>query len=292
MGRMGNKNHPAIHQKTVLITGATSGIGQEAALRLAQQGMRVIIGGRNPQKTRATVARIQKESGNPAVEALLADLSSLEEVRRMADEYKTRFNRLDVLVNNAGGFFSQRYTTADGFERTFAVNYLAPFLLTHLLVETLQDSAPARIVNVSSMAHIWGKLHFDDLQSEKAYSGWMAYSRSKMALIYFTYELSRRLAGKRVTVNAVHPGFIKTNLQQNDRGFFNSLVRALEVFAVQPAKGAAPLVHLAAAQKVEGVTGKYFSGTTQKRSHRFSYDQEIANHLWQVSAELCGLSGV
>lgn len=288
---MESRNRPAGPQKTVLITGATSGIGQEAALQLARLGMRVIIGGRNPQKTAATVTRIQKESGNPSVEALLADLSSVEEVRRMAGEYRTRFDRLDVLINNAGGFFSQRHVTVDGLERTFALNTLAPFLLTNLLIDTLQASAPSRIVNVSSMSHIWGRLHFDDLQSEKAYSGWMAYSRSKMALIYFTYELSRRLAGQNITVNAVHPGFIKTNIQNNDRGFFSNLIKTLEIFAVPPVKGAEPLVHLAAAKEVEGVTGKYFSGKTQKKSHRLSYDQEAARRLWQVSADLCGISG-
>lgn len=281
----------ASHQKTVLITGATSGIGEAAAMRLAESGARIIIGGRNPVKTQTVVESIRRQTGNQAVESLLADLSSLAEVRRMALEFKSRYDRLDVLVNNAGGFFSQRSTTVDGLERTFALNYLSPFLLTHLLLDVLQDSAPARIVNVSSMAHIWGRPHFDDLQSEKAYSGWLAYSRSKMALIYFTYELSRRLAGKNITVNAVHPGFIKTNLQNNDRGFFNSLVKALEVFAVQPAQGAEPLVHLAAAQEVENITGQYYSGKAQKRSHRLSYDQETALHLWQVSKDLCGLSG-
>ncbi|MCD4671570.1 MAG: SDR family oxidoreductase [Anaerolineaceae bacterium] len=279
------------HQKTILITGATSGIGREAAMCLACQGMRVIVAGRNPHKTGAAVECIRRESGNLAVESLLADLSSLAEVRRMANECKARYARLDVLVNNAGGFYSQRYTTVDGFERTFAVNYLAPFLLTNLLLDMLQDSAPARIVNVSSMAHIWGRLPFSNLQSEKAYSGWMAYSRSKMALIYFTYELARRLEGKGVTVNAVHPGLVKTNLQNNDTGFFNSLLRALEVFAVPMEQGAAPLVHLAAAEEVEGITGQYFSGKVQKRSHRLSYNREIARRLWRVSEDLCGLSG-
>ena len=284
-------NIPASHQKTVLITGATSGIGQQAALHLAQQGMRVIVAGRNPQKTGDTVALLRRESGNLSVESLLADLSSLAEVRRLAHEFNSRYDRLDVLINNAGGFFSHRHTTVDGLERTFALDILAPFLLTHLLLDVLQDSAPARIINVSSMAHIWGRLHFHDLQSEKAYSGWMAYSRSKMALLYFTYELSRRLAGKQITVNAVHPGFIKTNLQNNDSGFFNSLVKMLEVFAVKPEQGAEPLVYLATAQEVEGITGQYFSGKAQKRSHRLSYDQETARRLWQVSEDLCGLSG-
>jgi len=281
---------PVSHSKTVLITGGTSGIGQQAALRLAQQGMRVIVGGRNPEKANRTVAYIRQETGNQEVEALLADLSSLKEVRRMASEYKTRYGRLDVLVNNAGGFFSQRYTTVDRFERTFAVNYLAPFLLTQSLLDILQDNAPARIVNVVSMAHIWGKLDFEDLQNERLYTGWIAYSRSKMALIYFTYALARRMTEKGITVNAVHPGFIKTNLQNNDQGFFNSLVRVLEVFAVPAAQGAAPLVHLASSAAVEGVTGAYFSKLKQKSSHRLSYDDKIAERLWRVSEALCGLS--
>jgi NAD(P)-dependent dehydrogenase (short-subunit alcohol dehydrogenase family) len=280
---------PAAHQKTILITGATSGIGREAALRLAQKGARVVVVGRDLQKTQQTVQAIQLASGNLAVEYLLADLSSQTEVRRLASECKARYERLDVLINNAGSFFSRRYTTADGFERTFALNFLSPFLLTHLLLDMLQDSAPARIINVASMSHIWGRLHFDDLQSARAYSGWMAYSRSKMALICFSYELARRLASSGVTVNAVHPGLIKTNLKNNDSGFFNSIIRALDVFALPVEKGAEPLVYLAAADEAQEITGQYFSGMLPKRSHRLTYDREIARHLWQVSEELCGI---
>src|SRR5215207_6225037 len=204
-------------EKIILITGATNGIGKAAALELAKQGNTVVIVGRNPAKTQATVEEIKQQSGNSAVEGLIADLSSLADVRRLADEFRQRHSRLDVLINNAGALFAERELTVDGYEMTFAVNHLAYFLLTNLLLDLLKASAPARIVNVASDAHKGMKINFDDLQLEKNYGGMMgpAYGQSKLANILFTYELARRLAGTGVTVNALHPGLVRTGFAGN-----------------------------------------------------------------------------
>ncbi|MFZ6019169.1 MAG: SDR family NAD(P)-dependent oxidoreductase, partial [Chloroflexota bacterium] len=224
-----------VDRKKVLITGGTDGIGKVTALELAKRGAHVIIIGRNPQKTEQTVREIREQSDNPRVDFLIADLSEQEQVRRVAAEYRHRYDQLHVLINNAGAFFAKRELTADGLEKTFALNHLAYFLLTHLLLDLLTKSAPARIINVSSAAHFGGKINFDDLNAEKSYSGWGAYSNSKLMNVLFTYELARRLQGSGVTVNCLHPGFVATQFGKNNGGLIGlglSLVQ--RVGAISP----------------------------------------------------------
>jgi NAD(P)-dependent dehydrogenase (short-subunit alcohol dehydrogenase family) len=224
------------------------------------------------------------------VESLLADLSVQEQVRRLADQFRQRHARLDVLINNAGAIWFQRHLTADGLEMTFTVNHLAYFLLTHLLLDVLRASAPARIVNVSSAAHRGASLRFDDLMGEKRYRGWRAYSQSKLANLLFTYELARRLAGTGVTVNAVHPGLVATGFASANGWRGRLFQRAARWFGLTPEQGARTVVYLASSPDVAGVSGGYFVRNRQVVSSAASRDEEAARRLWQVSLELTGLS--
>jgi retinol dehydrogenase-14 len=226
--------------KTVLVTGGTGGIGKATATRLATLGARVGITGRDDNRARAGVAAIKRESGNPAVDAFVADLSSQTEVRRLAAAVLDAYPRLDVLVNNVGGFWAHRRVTTDGLEHTFAVNHLAPFLLTNLLLDRLKDSAPARIVMVSSNAQALGRIDFDDLQGATDYSGPRAYNQSKLANVMFTYELSRRLDGTGVTVNALHPGVVSTSFGAEDPTLLTRMARPLMRFMKTPPRARPP----------------------------------------------------
>ncbi len=272
--------------KVVLVTGGTAGIGEVAARELARQGARVVIVGRNPQKTATVADQIKSQSGNPAVEYLLGDLSLKSEVRRVASEFKQRYDRLDVLLNNAGGFFSQRQLTGEGLEYTFALNHLNYFLLTSSLLDLLQATGKARVVNVSSGAHVMAKLNFDDLQNEQKYSGWGVYSQSKLMNIYFTYEMARRV-NHGLTVNALHPGFVATNFGLNNRGLMGWGVRlSQKLFARTPEKGAETSIYLASSPEVEGVSGKYFADCRAIQSSPVSYQLEPARQLWETSEKL------
>ena len=272
--------------KTVLITGGTGGIGKATAIGL---GARVGITSRDQARARAAAEHIGRQSGNPAVDAFAADLSSQTEVRRLAAAVLDAYPRVDVLVNNVGGFWAHRRVTTDGVEHTFAVNHLAPYLLTNLLLERLIDSAPARIVIVSSNAQSLGYMDFDDLQGATAYSGPRAYNQSKLANVMFTYELSRRLAGTGVTVNALHPGVVSTSFGAEDPTLLTRMARPLMRFMKTPAKGAATSTYLASSADVQGITGQYFANNTPKTSNQSSYDTAAAGRLWQVSADLVGL---
>lgn len=269
--------------KRVLVTGGTAGIGEVAARELARMGAKVVIVGRNPQKTARVVEELRAATGNPQIEYLLGDLSLQSEVRRVAAEFKQRYDRLDVLLNNAGGYFSQRQVTAEGLEYTFALNHLNYFLLTTSLLDLLQASGRARVVNVSSGAHVAGRLDFDDLQTERKYSGWAVYSRSKLMNIYFTYELARRV-NHGLTVNALHPGFVATNFGQNNPSLVGLGVRiSQKLFARTPEQGAETPVYLASSPEVEGVTGKYFAYCRAIPSSPVSYDKDAARRLWEIS---------
>jgi retinol dehydrogenase-12 len=264
--------------KTVLITGATNGIGKAAALELAKMGASLVIVGRNPAKTQDTVAEIKATSGNPNVEYLLADLSSMAEVRKLAEAFKSKHARLDVLINNAGAMFAKRQETVDGYEMTFAINHLSYFLLTNLLLDTLKASAPARIINVSSDAHRIGELDFDDLHSTRGYGmgGMRAYGISKLANVMFTYELARRLEGTGVTANVLHPGFVATGFGRNNGTWLDLGMRLAHLFAISPEKGAETIVYLASSPQLIGVTGKYWEKGREVASSKPSYDQEAA----------------
>jgi NAD(P)-dependent dehydrogenase (short-subunit alcohol dehydrogenase family) len=269
--------------KVCLITGATAGIGEVTALELARLGATVVIASRSPQRCADTVARIREATGNPAVDFIAADLSSQAQVRRLAEEFQRRSPRLDVLVNNAGGFFMRRARTVDGLEMTWALDHLSYFLLTLLLLDTLQASAPSRIVNVASDAHQGGRIHFDDLQGERSYRGFRAYAQAKLANILFTYELARRLEGTGVTVNALHPGFVATRFAKNNSLIVRLGASIAGLFALTPAQGARTSIYLASSPEVEGVTGQYFVKCKPARSSPASYDRETARRLWEVS---------
>ncbi|MGB7211355.1 MAG: SDR family oxidoreductase [Gemmatimonadales bacterium] len=279
----------ALSGKTVLVTGATSGIGKITALELARMGARVLVHGRNPAKIEATVSELRAATGGE-VEGLIADLSSLAEVRRLAADVRARTDRLDVLVNNAGGATAKRTLSPDGIEMTLAVNHLAPFLLTDLLLDLLRTSAPARIVNVASEAHRVGMFDFDDLQSERRYRSFKVYGHTKMQNILFTYALARRLAGSGVTVTAVHPGAVDTGIWNAAKGPLRVVVRVMQWFMITPERGAAPLVRLASAPDVAGVTGVYFDRFKPKASADPSNDPAVQERLWDVSARLTGLA--
>ena len=281
---------PSMTDKTVLVTGGTGGIGKATAVGLAGLGARVGITGRDQARGEAAAADIRAASGNPAVELFIADLSSQAEVRRLAGEVLDAYPRLDVLINNLGGFWAHRHETVDGLEHTFAVNHLAPFLLTNLLLDRLTASAPARVVTVSSDAHATGRIDFDDLQGSAAYSGQRAYAASKLANIMFTYELARRLDGTGVTATVLHPGVVRTNFGAEDQAGIKALLPLVRPFLKTPAAGAATTIYLASATAVDGVTGRYFANRKPKTSSKASYDTAAAARLWQVSADLVGLT--
>jgi retinol dehydrogenase-14 len=276
--------------RTVLVTGGSSGIGRATALGLAAMGAHVAITGRDRERTDAAARKICAAGGGH-VDTFVADMSSQAEVRRLAGEVLQGLPRIDVLVNNVGGYWDTRHVTADGLERTCALNHLAPFLLTHLLLDRLRESAPARVVTVSSGAHTMGRIDFDDLGGERSYSGMRAYSQSKLANILFTYELARRLGAGGVTANALHPGMVRTGFGAEDSGTLQRLFTPLmRPFMKSAAQGAATSIHLASSPELEGVTGCYFADGKRKRSSKRSYDEATAERLWQVSAALVGLA--
>lgn len=249
------------------------------------------ITGRDLKRAKAAAAEIGTATGNPAIDAYAADLSSQAEVRRLAGALLAAYPRLDVLVNNVGGYWAHRHVTADGLERTFALNCLAPFLLTNLLLDRLLASTPARIVTVSSGAQAMGRIDFDDLQGERGYSGQRAYNQSKLANVMFTYELARRLAGTGVTATVLHPGVVRTAFGAEDQpAFFAVMSKVVRPFMKTPAQGAETPIHLASSPEVEGLTGRYFANRKPRSSNKASYDRTATARLWQVSADLTGLA--
>jgi retinol dehydrogenase-14 len=275
--------------KVVLVTGGTGGIGKATATGLAALGARVGVVGRDRQRGAAAAADIEAASGNPAVDVFAADMSSQAEVRQLAEEVLAAYPRMDVLVNNVGGFWAHRHLTVDGLERTLAVNHLAPFLLTMLLLDRLKASAPARIVTVSSGAQARGRIDFDDLQGERKYSGQRSYSQSKLANVMFTYELARRLEGTGVTATVLHPGVVRTEFGAEDQSGLVVIGRLARPFMKTPAQGAATSIYLASSPEVEGVTGRYFVNNKPQTSNKSSYDTATAARLWRLSAKLVGL---
>jgi NAD(P)-dependent dehydrogenase (short-subunit alcohol dehydrogenase family) len=276
--------------KTVMVTGATAGIGQVAALELARRGARVVVVGRSPERCGSTVESIRAETGNTHVEPIVADLSSQAEVRRVAREFRDRHARLDVLLNNAGAMYTRRRESVDGIEMTLALNHLGYFLLTHLLLDPLQEGAPARVVNVASDAHRWvSKFDFDDPQGRKRYGGFHAYGQSKFANILFTYELARRLAGRGVTANALHPGFVASNFTAGNGAAGWFMRRSASLFAISPEEGAKTSIFLAASPMATGVTGKYFYREKPIESSQPTRDEAATRRLWALSEELTGI---
>ncbi len=275
--------------KTVLVTGASQGIGKAAATALAKLGAEVVLLCRNRERGEAAAREIAQASGRERIEVIYADLSIQSEVRRAAAEFKQRHAKLHVLLNNAGLILPERKLTPDGLEETFATNHLGYFLLTNELLDVLKASAPARIVNVSSEAHKIGRVDFADLQFERGYSQMGAYARSKLANLLFTYELARRLEGTGVTVNALHPGVIRSNFGRNG-GPFTWMVKLAAPFMTSVEGGARTSVHLASSPEVEGVTGKYWKSRRPARSASQSHDLAAQKKLWEVSEQLTAKS--
>jgi retinol dehydrogenase-12 len=275
--------------KVVVVTGASSGIGAAAAHELARRGATVVAVGRDPKRLNDVAERIGAVNPAGAAEPLRADFASLAEVRRLADDLLERHSRIDVLANNAGLVAGRRSLTEDGYETTFAVNHLAPFLLTNLLLERLVASAPARVVTTSSDAHRAGRIALDDLQGERRWSSWGAYGNSKLANILFTRALARRLEGKGVVANCLHPGVIRTRLGRGTPAPIRLGWRVVSVFFKSPDRGASTIVHLASSPEGGEVSGGYFVDSRQARPSGQATDDELAERLWEVSEKLVGL---
>jgi len=274
--------------KRVLVTGATTGIGRVTAVELGRAGAEVVLVARDRQKADATLAELAA-AGAPPAHALLCDLSLMSSVRALAEEVRGRFDRIDVLVNNAGAIFGSRALTAEGFERTFALNHLGYFLLTNLLLDRLPSGA--RIVNVASEAHRPAKVDFDDLQLERRYSAFGAYCLSKLMNLLFTFELARRVAGRGITANAAHPGPVASNFGRSNRGVFGFFFALAGPFMLTPEKGARTQIWLASSPEVAGVSGKYFAKCREKRPSPRALDEVTQKRLWDVTAGLVGLDG-
>ena len=277
--------------KVCLITGANSGIGKATALGLAQMGATVVMVCRDHARGEEVLREIKMKSGNDAVDLLIADLSSPQAIRQLADTFRQRYPHLHVLINNAGAGFTQRQESVDGVEMTFAVNYLAPFLLTNLLLDVLINSAPARIINVDSDNHRFARLDMQDLQLQRRYGFLRAYGRSKLALLLFTYELTRQLQGTGITVNALEPGPTSTTFGRKGAGpVARLLLKLVSSLFRSPKKGAQTSLYLASSPEVETITGKYFVKSAPRRSSALSYNEPLQRQLWEESARLVNLS--
>jgi NAD(P)-dependent dehydrogenase (short-subunit alcohol dehydrogenase family) len=279
----------SMNGKIVLITGATSGIGKETALGLAKMGATVVLVGRSREKLDRVAGSIASATGNRTIDTMVCDLTSMESVRKLASDFKHKYQRLDVLINNAGEIVSERRTTVDGFEYTLALDHLSHFLLTMLLVNLIEASAPARIINVSSSAHSLGRIDFEDLMGEKKYTPMKAYGQAKLANLLFTYELARRLAGTGVTANAVHPGAVRTNFGKGMKGRWRIFLWLGSPFLIDAERGAETSIFVASSPEVSGITGKYFVKKKEKMSSKRSHDQTGAKRLWEVSSKLTGI---
>ena len=277
--------------KLCMVTGATAGIGYYTALEIARMGASVIIIGRNPTKCITAVRSIKKGSGNTSVEYLEADLSSQAQIHTIAGKFYALHDHLDVLVNNAGGFFMRRQLSVDGIEMTFALNHLAYFLLTNLLIDALKSSPSARVINVSSGSHLHEHLDFNNLQLTRFYNPIKAYGRSKLANILFTYELSHQMMGTHVTANALTPGMVATDIWKKVNRWLTPLINPImQRIAQTPLEGAQTSIYLATSPDVEGVTGEYFANLQPIRSDPSTYDRIAAQRLWERSLELVGMA--
>jgi NAD(P)-dependent dehydrogenase (short-subunit alcohol dehydrogenase family) len=278
-----------VNGKTVLITGASAGVGLHSAIGLAKLGAEVVMVGRDEARTIHAVELVKSQTGNQAISYLLADLSSLNDIRRLAQDFRDKYKKLDVLLNNAGALFFTRKKSLDGYEMTLALNHLNYFLLTNLLLDMLKTTPAGRIVNVSSRAHYRGHINFDDLQSQRGYNAMRAYSMSKLMNVLFTYELARRLQDTNVTANCLHPGFVASNFAVNN-GWWVRLGMAFMSGRISMEEGAKCSIYLASSPEVQGASGKYFNyDLKEMRSSDESYDEDIAKRLWNESGKLVTL---
>lgn len=280
--------------KVCLVTGATSGIGEVTAHLLARLGARVVIASRSQERCQAVAGRITRENedwpGAGCADFLVADLSEMSAVKHLADQFLSRYDRLDVLINNVGAMYDTRHITSEGWEKTWALNHLGYFLLTACLMERLKETAArwneARIINVSSAAHRGSKINFDDLQGERFYNPWRAYAQSKLANILFTFELDRRLRGTDVTANALHPGFVATQFGTNNSRIWKFVLGIIHRFAITPEEGAATSIFLASSPEALKKSGLYFVNSRPTAADPAAYDIRTARQLWVVSEEM------
>ena len=278
-------------EKICLITGANSGIGKETAIGLAEKNAQIVMAVRNLERGEKARAEIKNKTGNKTVDLLLCDVSSMSDIRRFAEEFRVKYPKLDVLINNAGAVFNNRSLTREGFERTLAVNYLGPFLLTHELLPTLKKGAASRIINISSGLHRNGEINLDDIQSGKKYNGMKAYSNAKLVLMMFTYELSRRLEGTGINANVVLPGFVATNLGNNSESFLSNIMfKIVRPMQTTAEKGAETSIYLASSNDVKDINGKCFEKKKEIHTSPQSYNREIQAQLWKKTNDILGLN--
>jgi NAD(P)-dependent dehydrogenase (short-subunit alcohol dehydrogenase family) len=278
-----------VRDKTILVTGASSGIGLYSSLDLARRGARVVMVGRDPHRTEQAVAQVKAAGASSQVSGLICDFSSQAAIRLMADTFRAGNDRLDVLVNNAGGVNKTRTMTVDGIETTFAVNHLGPFLLTNLLLDLIVKSAPARVVTVASVGHVHGTLDFDDLGFERGYSIMRAYGRSKLANILFANELARRLSGTGVTSNSLHPGSVNTRIWSGAPWWSKPFIQLARLFFSSAETGGSYIAALVTRPDLSTVTGRYFDKATMTAPSALAQDPDLARRLWEVSAAMVGV---
>ena len=274
--------------KVVVITGGTSGIGWVAAERFVGMGARVVLVARDRARGETAMARLRERASDLEHTVHYGDLSRIAEMKRVAEEIGATEPRVDVLINNAGALFGSRRVTEDGLERTFALNHVAYFVLTHALRRRLEAAAPARVVNVASDAHHGARLDFQDLQSASRYRGFAAYGRSKLCNILYTRELARRWAGRGITVNSLHPGFVATRFGDESGGPSSYGIRLAKLFAISPERGADTIVYLASSDAVAGITGGYFYKRRPATPSPEAQDDKAAGRLWQETARMTG----
>jgi NAD(P)-dependent dehydrogenase (short-subunit alcohol dehydrogenase family) len=277
-----------MQNKICLVTGATSGIGYVTALELAKMGAVVVVGGRDMEKAANTVIKIRSESGNPYVDFILGDLSNFEEVRKFATEFKSQYSRLDVLVNNAGAIFKEFDANPDRVEMTMALNFFGIYLLTGLLLDTLKGSVPSRIINVSSMMHQMAKNNFTAFNDEISYKAINSYALSKLALLHFTYKLAEKLTGTGISVNAMHPGWVKSNFGNGFyTGFYGLIDTLSRPIQSSPEQGANTIIYLSSSGEVAEASGKYFIKRKATGSSSSSYDKQVSTELWEMTESTC-----
>ncbi|MHA2385636.1 MAG: SDR family oxidoreductase, partial [Candidatus Thorarchaeota archaeon] len=265
--------------KICIVTGSNSGIGKETALALTGMGATVVMAVRDLERGETAREEIIRRTGKDAVDLMICDLSSTKSIRQFVGEFSNKYDRLDVLINNAGAACHERQITEDGFERSLAVNYLGPFLLTRELLPLLEGSAPSRVINLTSGMHTRAKIDFDDIQSERSYNGMSVYGSTKLMILMYTYELARRLEGTGVTANVVHPGFAATNLGANMGLAYRIGLKLMRPFQINAEKGAETPVYVATSPELEGVTGRYFAKSLEKPSSEGSYDEPAQKRL-------------
>ena len=278
--------------KTIVITGATSGIGEVAACELAKQGARIVFTARDRQRAASTMAKLKAANSSADHRMHVADLSSLAEMKRVAKEIVEAESKIDVLINNAGAVFLSRKNSTDGLEMTFATNHMAYFVVTNILLDRLKAGAQARIVSTASDAHRSGKLDFSDLQSENAYGSFRVYGTTKLENILFTRELSKRLQGTRVTANCLHPGFVATRFGRNNASniFLKGLSRAIMAFGIKPEEGAKTIIYLASSPDVDGKSGGYYFRSKLEQPTAAAQNDDDARRLWDISAGIAGFA--